>query len=126
MATGPIIVSFDASSIPAEKIRKQFDLPFSGQHVIALRGNGRDQRMALIAAGRKADPMKIVDAIIAQICYVDGKKIRMEDIDAMDFDDALAIREEVGSTMSPLAKMKAVAASVEETEATENDSQSQS
>lgn len=109
-----------------EQIRTEFDLPFSGKHVIILRGKGRDQRLALMSAGPGANPHRILQAITAQICIIDGKKIKMEDVDEMDFDDAMVISSEVGKALNPMKNVPLVelGPGLVETDQTEaNDSQ---
>lgn len=100
MATGPIVLTSDTTPSP-EQIRREFDLP-SGKHVILLKGTGRDQRLAATLVGTDSDPLKIQDALASRLCLVDGKKIRMEDVDEMDFDDAMVFRAEVGQLLRPL------------------------
>ncbi len=98
----PLLVP--STPIPPEQIRSEFDLPFSKKHVIVLRGTGRDKRLALLSAGSGADQYRIIDAIAARLCLVDGKKLRMEDFEELDFDDSLMISQEMAKVMNPLAK----------------------
>ena len=100
MATGPIVLTSDNTPSP-EQIRREFDLP-SGKHVILLKGTGRDQRLAATVAGDNADSIKIQDALASRLSLVDGKRIRMEDVDEMDFDDAMVFRAEVSQVLRPL------------------------
>ena len=100
MATGPIVLTSDTTPSP-EQIRREFDLP-SGKHVILLKGTGRDQRLAATVAGENADSIKIQDALASRLSLVDGKRIRMEDVDEMDFDDAMVFRAEVSQVLRPL------------------------
>ena len=100
MATGPIVLTSDTTPSP-EQIRREFDLP-SGKHVILLKGTGRDQRLAATVVGENADSIKIQDALASRLSLVDGKRIRMEDVDDMDFDDAMVFRAEVSQVLRPL------------------------
>ena len=100
MATGPIVLTSDTTPSP-EQIRREFDLP-SGKHVILLKGTGRDQRLAATVAGENADSIKIQDALASRLSLVDGKRIRIEDVDEMDFDDAMVFRAEVSQVLRPL------------------------
>jgi hypothetical protein len=109
------------AATPAAKIRGEFDLPYSGVHVVVLRGTGRDQRIAAQAAGRKADPFRLQYAIAAQLCLFDGKKKRMEDFDELDLDDANYLLMRFMELTNP---PKAKAAATETPDATEaSDSQ---
>jgi hypothetical protein len=104
-------------------IRAEFNLP-SGKHVVIHRGNGRDLRLALMAAGPKADHYRIVFAIIARLATIDGQKIAMESIDTLDFDDAQQLLGEGGESLIPLVKRAKLAqAQMEEAteEPTDND-----
>jgi hypothetical protein len=100
MATGPVVLPSDTAPSP-DRIRREFDLP-SGKHVVMLKGTGRDQRLAATVVGDTKDPLKIQDALASRLCLVDGKKIRMEDVDDMEFDDAMVFRAEVGQLLRPL------------------------
>jgi hypothetical protein len=67
---------------------KECILPYSKIHVKKRRAKGYDA----IAAGQlleaaKGDMSMYIPALIATVCLFDGKKMVMEDIPAMDFDD---------------------------------------
>jgi hypothetical protein len=116
MATAIVL---PASTLKPADIRFEFDLPSSGKHVIVLRGKGRDQRRALMSAGPGADQYRILQALIAQLVLIDGQRIKMEDIDEMDFDDSMALTEEVGKILSPLKVTKASTLATDATEASD-------
>ncbi len=82
-------------------ILSEFDLP-SGKHVVINEGTGRDQRLAVEMLPSKATGVQVQDAIAARLCLVDGKRIRMEDIDAMSFGDAAILRAHVRAILRPL------------------------
>jgi hypothetical protein len=101
----PVVMEAPATKAPTpEQIRAEFDLPFSGKHVIVLRGTGRDMRQGLLASGEKADKFKMIYGIASRLCLVDGKKLRVEDYDNLDFDDCMKIVEEVGGLLNPTKK----------------------
>lgn len=88
-------------SLKPEDIRAEFDLP-SGKHVVIRKGKGKDLRLALMAAGASADAFTILNAIIARLGLFDGKRVTMESLDELDFDDAMALNAEVGKVIRPL------------------------
>jgi len=108
----PIPGAAETKPLP-ENIRREFDLP-SGKHVIFLRGKGRDLRKALMAAGPGADQFRILFSLIAQLSLIDGKRVTMESIEDMDFDDVLALQGEAGKCLVPLAKVQTVETEKEE------------
>lgn len=101
MASVPVPVI--EAPLKPEDIRRQFTLP-SGKEVIFRRGKGRDLRMALMAAGPKADTFRILSALVAQLALIEGKRTTMEALDDMDLDDAFVLNKEAGETLLPLAK----------------------
>lgn len=96
-----------APVIKPEDIRAEFDLP-SGKHVVVLRGKGRDLRLALMAAGRKADSYRIIFAQISRLALFDGKRMPLEALDELDWDDAIVLMEEGGKVLVPLSRMKQI------------------
>lgn len=106
MSEQPVPLPPPTSPAP-ENIRTSFTLP-SGKKVIFLRGKGRDLRMALMAAGPGADQYRILFAIISQLALIDGKRMTMEGIDDLDFDDVMELQGEAGKVLLPLSKAKAV------------------
>lgn len=86
-------------------VRRTFSLP-SGKQVVIRRGKGRDLRMGLLAAGPKADPYRIMFSLIAQLALIDGKRMPLEMIDELDFDDAQELLTEGGAALGPLGKIK--------------------
>jgi hypothetical protein len=103
MATknAPVALNLPEKALTPEQIRAEFDLPFSKKHVIVLRGNGKDMRTGLLAAGEKADKFRMIYGIASRLCLIDGKKLRVEDFDDLDFDDSMKIVEEVGALLHP-------------------------
>lgn len=117
MATAPIALPIPAA--PEEKdIRGRCTLP-SGINVTFLRGKGRDLRMALMAAGPRADQYRIMTAMVGQLALFDGKKRPMESIDEMDFDDVADLISEAGKYFSPLGKTRIAATATLESEEVE-------
>jgi hypothetical protein len=107
MHESPVAIDVPVKAPTPEQIRAEFDLPFSGKHVIVLRGTGRDMRQGLLAAGEKADKFKMIYGIASRLCLIDGKKLRVEDYDGLDFDDSMKIVEEVGGLLNPTKKATA-------------------
>lgn len=95
-----------SSPMPAPQpatIVHTFKLPVSGKEVTVIEATGRTQRMAIRAAGPKADSATMMFAVIAQVIRVDGRIIPWEAIDAMKLDDVVFLEEEVQKYLSPLA-----------------------
>lgn len=111
----PAPVSTKPLTIQPNQIRSTVDLPFSKQHVVIVRGTGRDKRLALMAAGANASGMRISDALAARLCYFfpedlkgsdiyeisQGKQLRLEDFDDLDLDDSIALMAEMGKVLDP-------------------------
>ena len=58
-------------------------------------GNGKTLRKAARMAGGGDDPMAVSYGLIALLAKVDGKDLTIEDVDAMDLEDVLALQGEV-------------------------------
>lgn len=73
-------------TLPSGKIAKVH--PFKGKHILdAQKAAGDDQN-------------KVIYAIIAQLCTIDGQKLVMEDILEMEGPDVLALMGEFGSNFT--------------------------
>lgn len=130
----PVLITTKPTLIKAEQIRTTLDLPFSKQHVVIIRGNGRDKRLALLAAGAGADGMRIADALAARLCFffppsdaprpteyviAEGKQLRLEEMDSLDLDDSMRLTEEIGKILNPLKAGAIVPATLAEATAEE-------
>lgn len=102
MATSPLPPA--AATLNPEDIRAEFDLP-SGKHVVIRKGKGRDLRLALMSAGPKADPYRILFALVSQLSLIDGKRVPVEALDNFDLDDAQALLTEAGAALGPLGRI---------------------
>lgn len=67
----------------------EFTLPYSGGVCRYVKAQGKHIRRAQTLAG--TDSSKMGYALTAQTLYIDGRMVRMEDIDEMDEDDVMAI-----------------------------------
>jgi hypothetical protein len=104
MATvAPAVLTQTDQALKPEEIRAQFMLP-SGKQVVLRKGKGRDARLALMAAGPKADMHRIILAMLAQLAVIDGKRVPLEAIDDFDFDDVVELLARGMAAMGPLVK----------------------
>ncbi len=67
----------------------------SGANAEITPGTGKTLRKAARMAGGGDDPMAVAYALVALLATVDGKPLTMEDVDAMDLEDVLALQGEV-------------------------------
>jgi len=73
----------------------------SGAVATIRQGTGRDLRLAQMAVGQPFDPLRFEYALLAQVATVDGKPVRMEQIDAMRIDDVLELQAAVNRINFP-------------------------
>ena len=81
--------------------KMKFELP-SGKECILRGGKGRDVRLAMMAAGTKADPYRLSMALLAQLITVDGKQVPFEAIDDWDMADVFALMAKSREVLRPL------------------------
>lgn len=79
----------------------EFDLP-SGKHCKLRKGKGRDVRLAMMAAGPRADGYKLSMALLAQLALVDDKIVPFEAIDDWDMEDVFALMANSQEVLRPL------------------------
>jgi len=73
----------------------------SGAKATVRQGTGKDLRLAQMATGQPFDALKFEFALIAQVVTVDGKPVRMEQLDGMRIDDVLALQAETNRINFP-------------------------
>ncbi|MGH7120611.1 MAG: hypothetical protein ACREFP_16750 [Acetobacteraceae bacterium] len=98
----------DAAVAPAGTT--EITLP-SGAVAAVRQGTGRDLRLAQMAAGQPFDALKFEYALLAQVATVEGKLVRMEQIDAMRIDDVLELQGAMNRVNFPTRKPASEAAS---------------
>ena len=93
----------------------EFELP-SGKKVQMRKGKGRDLRLALMAAGPRADQYRIMLALIMQLSLVDGKKVPFELTDEWDMEDVLELTTQARQILRPLGPAIQAAQQVDQPE----------
>lgn len=79
---------------------REVQLP-SGSHATIRCGNGRDLRLAQMAAGEPFDDARFEYALIARLTMLDGRKIKMEEVDELPIGDVLVLQREVSAANFP-------------------------
>lgn len=79
---------------------REVQLP-SGARAIIRRGNGRDLRLAQMAVGEPFDDARFEYALIARLTVLDGRKLKMEEVDELPIGDVLVLQREVSAINFP-------------------------
>ena len=79
----------------------EFDLP-SGKHCKMRHGKGRDVRLAMMAAGTKADGYRLSMALLAQLLLVDDRQVPFEAFDDWEMGDVFALMSRSKAVLRPL------------------------